>query len=405
MNFCDELIVEIIELSNNLHVKQVCQRCVKIYDKYSDIVYKVIVNNVYKNKLSNIPYRIISNIMHDTDLFTDILKKSELCVDAIQKRVSGIPIASIDIDYYYPFIDMLFIQKKKYIGITKENYIEGYLPIECQTQYEIQKKDYNDTESFLNMIIDNETDHNKIMTVILICDGISPSMFIWCSPICNFSKNHILSYCASVNKLDLYKRICGFRTFIHYSEDHLEHFIKHQNVDAITYLMDLTITPKIYTLAIKLKSDKIFDIYCDNAKVIEDLPVNQIMKIIDICISYNNTYAFNKIMSNSKIIKLLCDSKCVINGDADKKVITYFEAICHSCNRNKMIIEPSVFKNVLYLSHETTIALIDNHIKHDQIIKEKFALRRTLKKKNRQYIHINNKFKNTKSNTFKKLHR
>ena len=223
MNLCDDLFIEIIELSDNLHVKQVCKRCINIFHRYTDIIYKITVNNVYKNKLSNIPYRIISDIMQDTNLFTDILKKSELFVSVESET-------EILYNRVYGWVNWFDLPNFKYVTI-KRNCINEYHITKSKTQYKIEKINYSNKELFTNMIIDNEPNHDKIVSFIIIFRAMCPYNYYSYN---NLAISNILSYCACSNKFELYKKIfVAVPNRGLYDDIHMRHFIKYQNMDAI----------------------------------------------------------------------------------------------------------------------------------------------------------------------------
>ena len=134
--------------------------------------------------------------------------------------------------------------------------------------------------------------------------------------------------------------------YIYLRDDILAHFIKHSNFEALAFLESNNNNNKLIDIAIKLKSHNVFnkyigkyiDKYISNTSAYDN---NNIIRIIDYSISYNNIYVFKKLLDYDNIDLLLLKGRCIcyIDGIAITATSFYIDALIESSKCNVIFLE------------------------------------------------------------------
>jgi hypothetical protein len=279
----------------------------------------MILANVYKASLIRVPYNILSGIINDTDLFIDILKNNEWNVSETPKKTNPIPNTDCRV---------LFHPRCSYeSSFSACGRLPHYNPILHKEEYEIEKIDeicYEDKRKFIAKIIDNELDLERVVTLINIFKEVHKL-----DKYVGF-ESFVLDYCGYKNNFALFARLNQviLVSYVYTITDYVKYFIFHQNVEAIKYAMPNGME-SIVGEAIKLKANKVFDIYYDPTKI--EVHPYEIIYLINKSIRYRNLHTFNKILDNQKCANALLQTKCKVN----ERITNLFDAIETSCGDDR----------------------------------------------------------------------
>ena len=353
-DFPVEILLQIFEEADTLHLKRVCHAFDELLDfakaingKYWSTALKILESAIRKVELSVVPVNIVQLLPRG--ILADII----FCNEHILKKKED---ERIRMQYINMNAERLFPSASHTI------FMNSYVDIRSSVRW-ARSLSYSIVHEQKTFKLDTVeiTDRMKVICQLIKLDNIDTAMFM----IENYQNilngsvkyifcNKIATYSASVNNFDIYKKIIGFKdTSIHnfvfmkpsyyfsmYS--HLEYFIQNQNLEAIQFiLLTEKITElQILKLSIKMCASTVFDIYVGHIDIYEC----STMDLINDSIKYNNLHAFEILLENAFIINKLDSDVGVWCGVL---TIKYYEAIGWSAGCNKQFVD--VFNNSSFM--------------------------------------------------------
>ena len=364
-----EILLQIFEDADTLHLKQVCHSFNELIDfakaingKYWSTSLKILESAIRKVELGVVPVNIVQLLPRS--ILADIIFYNEQILKKKEEERTKIFVSYVKANFSIPWSSRVFFFDETHsgMGMTGSDAIwhrrlHSYSIVHKQKTFELDTVEITDRMEVVCQLIkigDIDTAMFMMKNYQNILDG--SAKYIFC--------NKIATYCASVNNFDIYKKIIRLKDqciddiddivfinsdcyFTMYS--HLEYFIQNQNLEAIQFIVGAeTITElRIVELSVKICASTVFDAYFKHIDMYNEYNKDSIMNLINDSIRYNNLHAFQKILETTFIrSKLDSDVEVCIERTVFSRM-KYYEAIELSAGCNKRFID--VFDNSSFM--------------------------------------------------------
>lgn len=383
----NDLVLIIFKLSNSLKIKQLCKHYLEICDKEVNMISEMTLNIVKMKNISQLPGHIVSFLLKNKEIFADILKRSEYFENVFRIRFN---------DFVYD----LMHQKTSSITINIRQLTHAIANPQCS-------KHANIIVSLMMFENNHDIILNAIVTLARMCGNIyTNDLYI-----------DIQTYCAYKNNFELYKKIAteGIYSGIYSGLDrgHIQYFVNHQNIEALNFLILRIWSSKdfhetILTWSIILCKNEVFDYFY---KTFCTLTPSKITRIIELCIVYNNLYAFNKLIQTKSIARIsnkrICEHQFIAIVIACDKYPEFKKALIlkhYSFSETKYLI---MKKSVLFSRSPPKNRIIYDHPKIPKYVIDINKHKTYYQHREPQNNKNNNRFIkfNNKRNTFRKSYR
>ena len=410
-DFPIEILLQIFEDADTLHLKQVCHGFNELIDfaeaingKYWSTSLKILESAIRKVEFSVVPVNIIQllprNILADIIFHFEKIRYQEKLGTTHNYQIFTLP--DNETWQRIPNVPLRFELSLEYCCygiVSKPKKLElNQIVVFDNAKQICELIKINDITTAIFMI---ENYHR-------ILDGEGTGDFY----------NQILTYCSYLNNFDTYKKIFEVvdSIFIYARRDHLYYFIKNQNLEAIQFILKrsaLITERSVFESAIKICANNVFDKYigCIDVNYYEkihnitctsnvhnehthfgfsDMSYYETfyVRLISFSIMYDNLYAFEKLLKNNFIIQILNKKFKIYNEINDNYAdLTLYKAIELSCMFNKKFLQS--FNDEKNILNEKFLVIQNLQMSNCQIAK--FKKEDTINKRKNQQPKFNNK--------------